>query len=860
MNMRTDLSKKNSTKYSRQRRKKAESLKRTLVLLLATAFLLSMPLGAYMVSASDGVTPDPAAVTGTDPAAQPAPAPAATEVPAEQTPETPAQDPVQQSSETDSSNINPTVINPEQPQAQPNPAAGIGNDISVQSSNGQETVNTVPAGNTLPENSTQINALNNTESGESSPSPTPEQEKTASVVLYEEDPEKENIYITVNTIPQSFTLKAEELKPESQEYTAAINAVNASLAAEPNGPFTVDTVYFALNIGVNDVLPPVEGGRIFNITIQGKILGDIASESLLYSINEQNQAVRMMNVSMAQNYIQADQKLSFDTDQLATFVLAVPTTPHVHSMVEYARKEPTCAQDGYEAYWTCKECGKMFSDSAGTVEITEIKAISKTGHTFDNGTVTKAATCTEDGVKTCKCTNAGCTETKTETIPKTGHSFDNGTVTKVATCTEDGVRTYKCTNTGCKETRTETISRTGHALTAHAKKAADCTQDGYEAYWSCSRCNKLFSDSAGTKEIKAPVVIRKTGHTPGSPVVENKIEPKVGQAGSYEEVVYCKTCKKEISRKTVAIDALPAPDNKGVTSNITFNKDGESGMVSASAENAPANAYLSIRSVDPSVIELVESSRIKNKTTGEAERYDVWFGVDVSLGMTPANSVTITLQSQKLASLPDGALLYHVNPLTNKVRKTAYTYSKAEGKISFKSRDFSPFVILVKHDSSRKSNNDDAKDAAADNNIVGGAGVPTYGPVGDNGTGYSGYGGYNGTGAHMTLDANDTSVLDGMGGANATGVNDTKAAGFNDTKYAGENGTNTTNTTMGANVTEESNSTGVNKTAVKEKDSGNSSGGLSTGAVIGIIAAIVAAAAVAFGVYRYLKNGRREEE
>ena len=65
---------------------------------------------------------------------------------------------------------------------------------------------------------------------------------------------------------------------------------------------------------------------------------------------------------------------------------------------------------------------------------------------------------------------------------------------------------------------------------------------------------------------------------------------------------------------------------------------------------------------------------------------------------------------------------------------------------------------------------------------------------------------------------------------------------------------------MGANVTEESNSTGVNKTAVKEKDSGNSSGGLSTGAVIGIIAAIVAAAAVAFGVYRYLKNGRREEE
>ena len=95
MNMRTDLSKKNSTKYSRQRRKKAESLKRTLVLLLATAFLLSMPLGAYMVSASDGVTPDPAAVTGTDPAVQSDPALSTTEVPVDPAPATtPVSDPV----------------------------------------------------------------------------------------------------------------------------------------------------------------------------------------------------------------------------------------------------------------------------------------------------------------------------------------------------------------------------------------------------------------------------------------------------------------------------------------------------------------------------------------------------------------------------------------------------------------------------------------------------------------------------------------------------------------------------------------------------------------------------------------------
>ena len=291
-----------------------------------------------------------------------------------------------------------------------------------------------------------------------------------------------------------------------------------------------------------------------------------------------------------------------------------------------------------------------------------------------------------------------------------------------------------------------------------------------------------------------------------------------------------------------------------------MNKDGETGLVSATAENAPANANLWISSVDSSVIDLVESSRIKNKTTGKTEAYDVWFGVDISLGVMPSNSVTITLQSQKLASLPDGALLYHVNPQTNKVRKTAYTYSKAEGKISFKSRDFSPFVILVKRGSAGSAAKD-IKDAAANNNLEGGSGVPTYYPAGDNG---SGFGGYNGTGAHMTVGVNDTSVFGGMNDTNVTGVNGTKVAGFNDTKFAGENGTNTTNTTMAANVTDEGNTTGANKTDAKEKESGssgnNSSGGISTGAVIGIIAAIIAAAAAAFGIFRYLKTGRKNEE
>ena len=45
-------------------------------------------------------------------------------------------------------------------------------------------------------------------------------------------------------------------------------------------------------------------------------------------------------------------------------------------------------------------------------------------------------------------------------IPKTGHIWDEGTVTKAATCTEKGIRTYTCSV--CESTKIEEIPSTGH--------------------------------------------------------------------------------------------------------------------------------------------------------------------------------------------------------------------------------------------------------------------------------------------------------------------------------------------------------------------------------------------------------------
>ena len=55
-----------------------------------------------------------------------------------------------------------------------------------------------------------------------------------------------------------------------------------------------------------------------------------------------------------------------------------------------------------------------------------------------------------------------------------------------------------------------------HTLTAVPAKDATCTEDGNAAYWTCSACEKWFSDENGTTEItdKDSVVKKATGHSP----------------------------------------------------------------------------------------------------------------------------------------------------------------------------------------------------------------------------------------------------------------------------------------------------------------------------------------------------------
>ena len=96
--------------------------------------------------------------------------------------------------------------------------------------------------------------------------------------------------------------------------------------------------------------------------------------------------------------------------------------------------EPSCAGDGVEIY-NCRYCKdeKREIIPAGVVE-----------HSWDNGTITKEASCIEAGELTYTCSVCSCT--KVEAITSAGHSYKDTVVEP--TCVQKGYTLHECVN-GC---------------------------------------------------------------------------------------------------------------------------------------------------------------------------------------------------------------------------------------------------------------------------------------------------------------------------------------------------------------------------------------------------------------------------
>lgn len=144
-------------------------------------------------------------------------------------------------------------------------------------------------------------------------------------------------------------------------------------------------------------------------------------------------------------------------------------------------KKPTCQEEGYTGDIYCKDCGILLSSG---------KVTKKYDHDWDSGTVTKEATCTEEGSKTYTCENCGAT--KTIDIQKTAHNYKI-TEQKNATCTENGYLISVCQT--CNDKRKDEIVAKGHKNkeTRNYKKPT-CQEEGYTGDTYCRICNILLEE------------------------------------------------------------------------------------------------------------------------------------------------------------------------------------------------------------------------------------------------------------------------------------------------------------------------------------------------------------------------------
>ena len=183
--------------------------------------------------------------------------------------------------------------------------------------------------------------------------------------------------------------------------------------------------------------------------------------------------------------------------------------------------ETTWTTDGTSHWHKCANCDEI-TDKADHIFDTDDCAKDRTcngcgyvkpagQHTWNDGVVTKEATCTVPGEKTFTCDV--CHATKTETIKAPGHTVVEDAA-KEPTCTETGLTAGKHCSVCNEVLEAQTVvPAKGHSMTKTEAKAATCTEAGNSEYYTCGNCGKFFSDADGKTEIvKDSWVIKALDH------------------------------------------------------------------------------------------------------------------------------------------------------------------------------------------------------------------------------------------------------------------------------------------------------------------------------------------------------------
>ena len=194
---------------------------------------------------------------------------------------------------------------------------------------------------------------------------------------------------------------------------------------------------------------------------------------------------------------------------------------HECTLTHLPEKAPTCTESGNHDYYYCPICKKASKDAEGTQLTTlEAETLPALGHSMEKHEET-AATCTTLGnhtyyfCTTCKkafLDAAGKRETtvKEQTVDALGHAMVLHD-TQAAGCGKPGnAKYYTCRicgnsykdyqGTQATTPEAETIPALAHLMVKTEAVDPTHSHSGNRAYYTCTRCGKLYQDSNGTRE------------------------------------------------------------------------------------------------------------------------------------------------------------------------------------------------------------------------------------------------------------------------------------------------------------------------------------------------------------------------
>ena len=147
--------------------------------------------------------------------------------------------------------------------------------------------------------------------------------------------------------------------------------------------------------------------------------------------------------------------------------------------------QPTCTDAGVQTY-TCTVCKTTKTE---TVPANGHKAVTDAG---------VAATCETDGkTEGSHCSVCNKVLTAQQTVKATGHNWDTGVVTKAATCEEKGEKLITCKT--CGKTQTQVLAALGHDFGEWETVRAADVFDAEEQARTCSACGASEQRTAGSK-------------------------------------------------------------------------------------------------------------------------------------------------------------------------------------------------------------------------------------------------------------------------------------------------------------------------------------------------------------------------